>query len=195
MGEVTTYSVYFKQMGKENTDRTFELAHARAKALQIDMVLVASTSGDTGVKAVELMKGLNIVVVSHSFGFKEANTQELSYVNLSKIESSGGKVLTCAHAFGGINRGIRKKWGTYQVDEVIAQTLRTFSEGMKVAVEIAVMAADAGLVRTDKPVMSIGGTGKGADTAVILIPANAQNFFDLKILEVVCMPAIEHPCR
>jgi len=195
MGEVTTYSIYFKQKGKENTERTFELAHARAKALQIDMVLVASTSGETGVKAVELMKGLNVVVVSHSFGFKEANTQELSYVNLAKIESGGGKVLTCAHAFGGVNRGIRKKWGTYQVDEVIAQTLRIFSEGMKVAVEMAIMAADAGLVRTDKPVMSIGGTGKGADTAVILIPANAQNFFDLKILEVVCMPAVDHPCR
>jgi len=195
MGEVTTYSVYFKQMGQKNTARTLEMAHARAKALDVDMVLVASTTGKTGIEAVKTMKGLNVIVVSHSFGFKEANMQELSYINLAEIESNGGKVLTCCHAFGGVNRGIRKKWGTYQVDEVIAQTLRIFSEGMKVAVEIAIMAADAGLVRTDKPVMSIGGTGKGADTAVVLIPANAQSFFDMQILEVVCMPSADHPCK
>ena len=195
MSEVTTYSVYFKQMGDENTERTLEMAHARAKALQIKDVIVASTSGKTGATVVELMKGLNITVVTHAAGFKGPNTQELESGYKTRIEVGGGKVLTTTHAFGGVNRGIRKKWGTYQVNEVIAQTLRMFSEGVKVAVEIAVMAADAGLVRTDKPTMCIGGTGKGADTAVILTPANAQNFFDLMILEVVCMPAVNHPCR
>ena len=41
---------------------------------------------------------------------------------------------------------------------------------MKVVLEIAAMAADAGLVRTDEDVICIGGTGRGADTAVVLQP-------------------------
>ena len=71
--------------------------------------------------------------------------------------------------------------------------LRTFCQGGKVAAEIALMAADAGLVCTADPVIAIAGTGCGADTAVVLKPANAQTFFDLKFLEIICMPSPGHP--
>jgi hypothetical protein len=134
-----------------------------------------------------------VVAVTHSTGFKEANFQELTDENRALIESHGGKVLTCQHAMGGINRAIRKKLDTYQIDEIIAFTLRTFGEGMKVAFEITLMAADAGLVKTGEPAIAIAGTGRGADTAVLLLPANAQSFFDLKVLEVICMPSPKHP--
>ena len=100
----------------------------------------------------------------------------------------GASVLTAQHAFGGIGRAIRNKTGTYQIDEVIAYTLRTFGQGTKVAIEIALMAADAGLIRTDEDVISIGGTGEGVDTALVLKPAHTQNFFDLKVREVICKP-------
>ena len=98
--------------------------------------------------------------------------------------------MTCQHAFGGVGRAVRKKLGTYELEELIAYTLRLFGEGMKVAVEIALMVADAGLVRTDEPVIAIAGTGKGADTAVVLKPANAQDFFDLQVLEILCKPRL-----
>jgi len=84
---------------------------------------------------------------------------------------------------------VRNKMGTYQVDEIIAYTLRTFGEGMKVCAEMALMAADAGLARVGEPAVAIAGTGRGADTAVLLMPANAQTFFDLRFLEVLCMPS------
>jgi hypothetical protein len=79
------------------------------------------------------------------------------------------------------------------VDEIIANTLRIFGQGMKVAFEIAMMAADAGLVRTDTPVICITGTNAGADTALVLMPAHAQKFFDIGVLEIICMPASRHP--
>ena len=50
------------------------------------------------------------------------------------------------------------------------------------------MAADAGLLPTDKEVIAIGGTAKGVDTAVVLKPAHMGNFFDLKINEIIAMP-------
>jgi len=74
------------------------------------------------------------------------------------------------------------------LDEIIAYALRTFGEGLKVIAEIAVMAADAGLVRTDEEVVAVAGTGRGADTAAVVLPANAQDFFDLEIREVLCKP-------
>ena len=46
------------------------------------------------------------------------------------------------------------------------------------------------LVRTDKEVVCIAGTGHGADTAVVLQPVNAQKFFDLKIKEIICKPRL-----
>jgi hypothetical protein len=121
------------------------------------------------------------------------NEQELAEENRAAIERAGGQILTCQHAFGGVNRAVRRKLETYQVDEIIAYTLRRFGQGVKVVVEIALMAADAGLVRTDTPVMSIAGSGRGADTVAILLPANAQGFFDLQVLEIVCLPSPSHP--
>ena len=107
------------------------------------------------------------------------------------IEAAGAKVLTCQHAFGGVNRAVREKLGTYLTDEIIAYTLRTFGEVMKVCLEIVVMAADAGLVRVGEPCIAIAGTGRGADTAVVLVPANAQQFFDLRVMEVLAKPRLE----
>jgi hypothetical protein len=109
--------------------------------------------------------------------------------------AAGVKILTAQHAFGGVGRAVRKKLGTYEVDEIMAFTLRTFCQGIKVAAEICLMAADAGLVRTDEPVIAIAGTGSGADTAAVLKPSNAQTFFDLRFLEIVCMPSPGHPSR
>ena len=196
--EVQVLTTYFEKPGRENTQRTFDLAKRRAEELGIKTILVASTRGDTGVRACEVFRGYDVVVVTHSTGFKEPNHQELTDENRAAIEAAGGKVLTSQHAFGGVGRAVRKKLRTYELEEIIAYTLRIFGEGMKVVVEMALMAADAGLVRTDEAasshvrsgVIAIAGTGKGADTAVVLKPANAQAFFDLKVLEVLCKPRL-----
>jgi hypothetical protein len=193
MSELTFPSVCFAQPGPSNTERTLELAHSRASQLGLRTALVASTSGATGVLAVQRLKGLEVIVVSHSAGFREPNQQELTATHRAAIEAAGGRILTCQHAFGGINRAIRRKLDTYELDEIIAYTLRLFGEGVKVIAEMALMAADAGLVRTDTPLIGIAGTGKGADSAAVVVPANAQDFFDLKILEIVCRPVAQHP--
>jgi hypothetical protein len=191
--EITAPCVYFARPGPANTARTLALARARAGALGIPKVIVASTSGSTGLQAARVLRDLEVIVVSHSAGFAAPDSQELTAENRTAIQAAGATVLTCTHAFGGVGRAVRKKLGTYQVDEVMAFTLRTFGEGIKVAAEIALMAADAGLVRIDQPVIAVAGTGRGADTAVVLRPANAQAFFNLRFLEIICMPSPGHP--
>jgi len=61
---------------------------------------------------------------------------------------------------------------------------------MKVACEIACMAADAGFIRTDEDAISIGGTSRGADTAILLRPSNTHAFFDIKVKEIICKPRL-----
>jgi len=173
------------------TRLTLERAARRAEELDVRSVVVASTSGRTGLEAAPLFKGRNLVVVTHSTGFSGPDIQELRPEIREKLEAAGARVLTCQHAFGGVGRAVRKKWGTYELEEILAMTLRVFGQGVKVAVEIALMAADAGLVSTREPCLSLGGAGQGADTALLLRPANAQTFFDLKVMEILVKPRLE----
>ena len=193
MTELTTKTVYFSQPGRGATDRALELARERATALGIDTLLIATTSGATAVRAAELLPELNIIAVTHSTGFREPDMQDLTAAHRTALEAAGVQLLTCQHAFGGVGRAIRRQLNTYQSNEIIANTFRLFGQGMKVAAEIALMAADAGAVSVQQPVIAVAGTGKGADTVVILQPTNAAAFFDLKIMEIACMPAPQHP--
>ncbi|MGD2200818.1 MAG: pyruvate kinase alpha/beta domain-containing protein [Candidatus Bathyarchaeota archaeon] len=181
-------TLYFGEKGEENTDETLRATRLRAEELGIKDIVVASTRGGTGVKAVETFKGYNVVVVTHSTGFREPGKQELTEENRERIEASGGKVLTVGHAFAGVSRAMRRKWETVGPAEVVAQTLRLFGQGMKVVVECAYMAADAGLIPMDRDIISIAGTGRGADTAVVIKPAHLQNMFDLYVKEIIAKP-------
>jgi len=180
---------YFRKAGKSNTRDVLESVARRAEALGIQKVLVPSVSGTTALAAAKTLGGeVRIIVITHVTGFDGPNVQELSPAMRKRLESAGVSVFTGQHAFGGVGRAVRNKLGTYQVDEVMAWTLRTFGQGTKVAVEIALMAADAGLVKTDEDVISLGGTGQGVDTALVIRPSNSFHFFDLKVREVICKP-------
>jgi hypothetical protein len=180
--------VYFQAPGPGNTDDVFRIAKARSEQLGLRNILVASTTGHTGAQAAEFFKGTRLIVVTHSAGFRGPNTQELTEENRQKIERNGGMILTTTHAFSGLSRAMRKKFNMYLFEEAVANTLRIFGEGMKVACEITLMAADAGMVRTDDDAIAMGGTGKGLDAALVLKPVNSQNFFDLKVKEILCKP-------
>jgi len=183
-------TTYFENPGKENTDEVLRIAKQRAKELGIKTIVVASTMGDTAVRATEVFRGSKIIAVSHFTGMREPNTQEFTEENRKIVESKGGIVLTTTHLFSGLSAAMRKKYNTYIIGSIIADTLRIFGQGMKVVCEIAVMAADSGLVRTDEDIIAIGGTGRGADTAVVLRPVNSNDFFDLKVKEILCKPRL-----
>ena len=186
--ELTVACVYFPKSGKENTRRTLEIAARRAAGAGVDQILVASTSGDTALQALDLFPPEHLVIVTHSTGFAGPDSQQLPPEIRQRLEGAGAQVLTCQHALGGINRAVRRKLNTYQLDEIVAFTLRIFGQGVKVAVEMALMAADAGRISTARPCISIGGTSEGADTALLLRAAHAQDFFDLRVLEILAKP-------
>jgi uncharacterized protein len=168
--------VYFEKTGPENTEAALRIAKQRAEELGIKKILVASTTGSVAVKALEVLKGLRVIFVSHSTGFTEPNVQRFTEENRKIVESKGGIILTATHVFAGLSRALRNKTNTVAVGDLVAEILRIFGHGTKVACEISMMAADAGLVRTDENIISVGGTSKGADTALVITRSLPKTF-------------------
>jgi len=180
--------LYFPGPG-DHTSETLRAAKQRADDLGLKDIIVSSTEGTTGLKAVDMFKGYNVVIVTHVTGYKEPGGQELSNDRAEKIRKGGGKILTATHSFSGVNQAIRKKFDTVYPAEIIAQTLRLFSQGMKVVVETTAMAADAGLIPADKDVIAIAGSHRGADTAVVIKPSNSRDIFSMVVKEIICKPS------
>jgi len=188
MSFIERKTVYFETPGEQNTETLLKIVKEYAEAEGIKNVVVASTRGVTGVKASKAFRGLNVVVVTHHAGFSEEVEQELTDENRKKILENGAKIVTAGHALSGVERAVRLKFGTIQTLELIAHTFRRFGEGTKVCAEIVLMAADAGLIPTDRDVIAIAGTSRGADTALVIKPANSSKFFDLRVREVIAKP-------
>lgn len=180
--------IYFEKPGPENSETVFQIVKHRAGESGIKKILIASTTGSGALKAIEVLKGLRVIFVSHSTGFAEPHLQRFTEESRKVIESKGGIVLTATHVFAGLSRALRNKTNTATIGDMVAETLRIFGHGTKVACEITMMAADAGLVRTDEDIISVAGTSRGSDTALVLTPVTSQNFFDLRIKEILCKP-------
>ena len=180
--------LYFSEPGENNTEATLQIAKERAEELGIRDIVVATTRGYTGVKAVEQFPDYNVVIIPHVTGMKGPGIQELDEDLVNKIKAGGGKIQIAAHAFSGVASAIDTKFKTVYPTRIIAQTLRIFGQGMKVCVEIVAMATDAGLIPFDQDVIAISGSNRGADTAVVIQPTNSHTFFDMVVKEIIAKP-------
>ena len=184
---------YLNDVGSVNTEKVMELAAKRADELGIEYVVLASTTGETALKAAEAFKDLNVklIAISHQYGLKQNGKWEVDEEKLKKLNELGVLITTQSHMFSGVERAISKRIGGASRADVISDTLRTlFGKGFKVAVECTMMAADSGHipVSKDTEIIAIGGTRQGADVAVVIRPAHSFDFFNLQIREIIAMP-------
>lgn len=175
--------VYFEKAGPGNTDTTLRLAAERAKARGIKKIVIASTRGDTARRAAEMWaaSGLKMVVVPHQYGFMSP-TQRFPQELVTELAEQGHSV-----HFGTMLFHTERFYGV-DTPTIMANLLRTFCQGMKVCVEIVLMAVDGGHVAPDEEVVIVSGTGRGADTAVVAIAAPSTRLADLHITEIICKP-------
>jgi hypothetical protein len=183
-------TVYYDKIGPENTDDTLRLSKQRADELGIKTIVLASSTGATALKALEVFDGMKVVAVSYFTGFRDPGEQRFLPENREKFEAKGGTVVTMTHAFGGLNSAVRDKFSTHLFGDIMANTLRIFGHGMKVAAEVTMMATDAGQTGVDEEIIAIAGKGKGADTAIVVSPINVARFFDMKVKEIICKPRL-----
>lgn len=178
----------FDKAGRDNTEKTLELLEQAAVHYPVNQVVIASTWGDTGLAAARRLQGknINLVVVTHNSGFKETGTLEMPAATRSEIEAMGGRVFTGTMPFRTIGTAIREKTG-YSQQDLAANVLRLFCQGVKVCVEIVLMASDAGLISPDE-VLAVAGTGRGADTLALIKPASSNKLFDLRVMDILAKP-------
>ncbi len=179
--------MYFDQKGKVNTKRTLELAETRGKELGLKEVVLASTTGDTAYQALDIFEGFSITSVTYHCGFKNPFESMMKDDVKKDLEDKGVKIISATHALSGVERSVAKKHSGVYPALLIADTLKLFGQGTKVGVEIAIMAADAGAL-SGNDIISIGGSAHGADTALVIKPANQSNLFDIRIREIICKP-------
>ena len=182
--------VYFEKAGPENTSETLKLAKERADELGIKDIVIASSHGGTALKATDFfdLKENNVVAVTICESFKDLGWT-MKPEEREKLESKGIRVLTCIHALGdNVGSAFTEKHGGITPERVVRETLYRFCQGMKVAVEIVLMAADAGLIPVDREVIAIAGTDEGADTAIVVQPTYPRKFHELKIKEIIAKP-------
>ena len=185
-------ALVFDKGGEHNTDATLQVARERALALGIRQVVVASSHGDTARRAHALLApaGIRVIAVSicHSW---ESQGWTMSAETKAELSALGVVVHTGIHALGDtVGSAFTEKYGGRAPEEIVRDTLYCFSQGMKVAVECLLMAADAGLLDMGQEVIAIAGTGSGADTAIVCKPAYPRTFHKLEIREVLAKPRI-----
>jgi len=178
----------FEKPGASNTDPALAAAFQRGKELGLEEVVVSSSSGKTAYKALEVFAGFRLTVVTYHCGFRQPFKTVMPDGVKRDLEKKGATVITATHALSGVERSISKKYQGLYPALLIADTLRLFGQGTKVAVEISIMAADAGAL-SGADIVAIGGTAQGVDTALIIRPANQSDIFtDLCIREIICKP-------
>jgi hypothetical protein len=195
---------YYEKPGKEHTENTLKIALEAAIERDIGTILVASTTGKTALKALEIFKenGINLVVVAHQYGWRAPGKQLMPQKVVQKIRKSGAKVVFCTDALaGGVEVGISQqrpgKTNPMQsklpyivppITRVISSTLKLFGNPVKVCVSIAMMAADTGIISIEEKVISVAGSHSGADTAMVITPSTTNRILDLKIHEILVKP-------
>lgn len=184
------FITYFDKQGDDYTDELIMAVKDKLDVSEnIKYVLIASSSGESALKLAEALDDdITIVNVSHNVGFSGDNVSDISDEMIKKLENEGIKTFQGIHAFSGAARGVTNKYGGFSPLDVVADTLRMFSHGVKVAAEISIMACDAGLVPVGEEIIAIGGRAHGVDTAVILTPVNSKHLFNMKIHEIIAMP-------
>ena len=181
----------FEKKGKENTEETLKQALKKADDLGAPIV-VASITGYTADRLLALEEStgskIPVIMVSTVYGMKEPGKNRLAEEKREELTKKGVKIVTAAHALSGAERCFSTRFHGLGPTEIMAHTLRMFSEGVKVCVECSTMALDAGAIPYGKPVVAVGGSAQGADSAMVLTPAYTQSILDTKIHEILCMP-------
>src|SRR5574340_1368746 len=180
---------YFERIGKENTEDVIEAVAERLKEEDIKSVVVASSLGTTGLQfAKRMAKNTNLIVVSSHPGRHKPGVWDFDRSILKELEDMGCKVIRQTHVLSGLDRSMSGKFSGISHVEFLAESLRKlYGNGMKVAIECTIMAADGGVIPIEKTI-AVGGHGKGADCAIVALPAHASNFFDFRVMEILAMP-------
>ena len=199
MSEVVKREVYyFNEPGEQNTGLVVEAVVRRLEAGGVTKVIVATTSGETGVKFAHSLRGkAELVCVSEAPYRHEAWGEKwpcLQEGYKQELEQLGALIVDQAPYVFHSSILEKSMWGSLSPEQLVKETLYSFGQGLKVAVEVALIAVSCGYVPPHEDVIGVGGSGKGADTAIVLRATYPATMFTkepnkrLEIKEILAMP-------
>lgn len=197
MEDITRDIVYFRYCGEINTKKLLRLARKRCEELGVHKVVVASETGRSALKAVEVFRGTEakIIVVTHypattwgPEGDIPIGLKREEYAAARKeLEEKGVTIVQGSRPFAPPSRSL--DWDYPTPEGTVDKTLEILGAGTKIAIEVAMMATDAGEVTEGKEIISCAGTFKGLDTALVVRATPSMRFFrDFEVREVIARP-------
>jgi hypothetical protein len=192
--------LYFGRPGPRCTRQVVEAVKRRLASGGPKHVVIASLSGCTALRFAEAVprKELSIVCVSGPPSWQLYREYQgvcpVPEVKQKLAELGVTVVDRMLSLVDGIDYGCAR-YGLVPPSWLIFETLVAVGGyGLKTAVEVAVMATDAGAIPPFEEVLAVAGTDKGADTAAIVVSTFASRFFSpqpqrrFQIKEVLAMP-------
>jgi hypothetical protein len=159
-----------------------EISHKRLLVRDIRNVVIASSYGNTAILASDNFKDLPVRIISICIDKNWDEKVRLTSDTQHELEKRGQIICKGSMPFEyyrfSKDSGVR----------LIANTLRRFGEGMKVCVEIILMAVSGELIEKGERVLAIAGTHRGADTAIIATASSLYHFEQFEINEILCKP-------
>lgn len=198
---------FFESVGEENTNEVIKTVVDRAEEGGIEAVIVASISGKTSVKVAEQLKkrGLRIKVICISGPPSWKKYPEYKFPLIKeemrkRLDALGIKVINdVEEPFRPITF---RNWWEKKTVEVFRPEADLFwmslicvgGHGFRTAVEVVFMAEEAEVINKGEMVISIAGTGTGADTAIVMKTSRFEDAVGvdpekrMKIYEILAMP-------
>ncbi|MBM3291743.1 hypothetical protein FJY84_03600 [Candidatus Bathyarchaeota archaeon] len=176
---------YFEEGGPENTDETISVSIKALNELNIKKIVVASTSGDSGVKVAEALKGsdVKVIVVGHQYGFTTP-PQKFKPENMNRLRDLGAEFYFGSDVLTNSIRQ-RERLGPSNIS-LITQTLSALK--LKVNYEVVLKATDAGLLTPGERCLSLAGSHTGLDTSIVLEANQTANLLLIKMREIIAIP-------
>lgn len=171
---------YFDKGGPEHTHATLQAAKERAIDLKPKAVIVTSTTGKTALEAAHIFAGTDIRIIAAPF-------QKHLWKKYSPLDPQ-------------LATECRKLGVEFLPDEPavpmldserpdIVNAWRTVSQGFKVALQVASMCVETGLLKACDYVISIGGSGEGADTVIAVQTYGYADVLKSNVTEIIAMPS------
>ena len=199
MADRTRPCVYFGQPGIDNTGKVVEVVAQRLTEGDISTAVVASTTGYTTLAFAEALRerpDVTLIHVGHGARVREWGAEYPTITSDAKRELAERGVIVADQVSYVFHNSVLEssRWNAPSPEEIVRETLCAFGQGLKVAVEVALMAVACGFLEPFQDVIGVGGTDHGADTAIVVRATYPNRVLSkeadkcLRIREILCMP-------
>lgn len=190
---------FFDDFGPGNTKHVLQAVRDRLKQSDIDKVLVASESGRLALEVKDAFPDKTVVCVTYdNYTRRKYNKPQLMK---KKLHEKGVIVVNTvrepiSHELTFRNWWVKRtvKMSGEEADLFWMTLICVGGHGFRTAIESVFMAVEAGSVRLGERIVSIAGTGWGADSAIVMKGSRFKDAVGerpekrLKVQEILAMP-------